>query len=50
MDHIKILSTGKKTKSHNKSFNGDDKCFQQAATVALNYEEIGKKLTKNMKN
>ena len=23
--------------------NDDDKCFQQAATVALNYEEIGKK-------
>ena len=26
--------------------NGDDKYFQHAATVALNYEEIGKKLTK----
>ena len=24
------------------SVNGDNKCFQYAATVALNYEEIGK--------
>ena len=30
--------------------NGDDKYFQHAATVALNYEEIGKKLTKNVNN
>ena len=27
----------------------DDKCFQYALTVALNYEEIKKKLTKNIK-
>ena len=30
----------KKEKSNNKSKNTDDKCFQYAAFVALNYEEI----------
>ena len=30
----------KKQKSNNKSKNEDNKCFQYAATVALNYEQI----------
>ena len=30
----------KKEKSKNKSKNKDDKCFQFAAAVALNFEEI----------
>ena len=35
----------KKQKSNNKSFNKkDNKCFQYAVTVALNYEEIKKGL------
>ena len=42
MDHVKILSTGKKKKVTINPINGDDKYFQHAATVALNYEEIGK--------
>ena len=30
--------------------NDDDKCFQYALTVALNYEQIKKKSSKNIKN
>ena len=32
----------KKQKGNNKSRNNDDKCFQYALTVALNYEKIKK--------
>ena len=30
--------------------NEDDKCFQYALTVPLNYENIKKRLSKNIKN
>ena len=41
MVHILILQTGQKRKKATKNpKNMDDKCFQYAATVALNYEEI----------
>ena len=33
----------KKEKSNNKSKNDQDRCFQHAATIALDYEKIGKK-------
>ena len=32
----------KSKKETTNSVNDDDKCFQQAATAGLNYEEIGK--------
>ena len=30
--------------------NGDDKCFQYVVTIALDYEEIGEKFRKSIKN
>ena len=39
-DHILILQTGLKKKETISSKNEDDKCFQYAATVAINHEEI----------
>ena len=39
--HILILQTvQKKKKATINSKNADDKCFQYAVTVALNYQEI----------
>ena len=38
---------GKKRKSNNKSGKKDDKCFQCAATVAFNHEEIQLHLKRN---
>ena len=40
----------KNNKATTNPINDDDKCFQYAATVALNHEEIGRKFAKNIKN
>ena len=40
----------KNKKATTNLINGDDKCFQHAATFALNHEEIGKRFERNIKN
>ena len=58
LDYVQLLyykchkiTLDKKQKSINKSYyKKDNKCFQYAITVALNYEEIKKRSAKNNKN
>ena len=50
VDHIQILQI-KNQKAKMNPINDDvNKCFQYAATTALNHKEIQEKITKNIKN